>query len=405
MKILLMDLMRWASNRTQNSSSIMFQDWYEKTNMENDRDETVVLYDSVTAIPAVQAIMSLIYFFIFMLGVCGNVLVCHVVLRNKNMQTVTNFFIANLAMSDILLCIFAVPLTPLYTFIGRWIFGAALCHILPFAQGVSIYISTLTLTSIAVDRYIVIIYPFKPRMKVSTCIVIIFCIWIVACIFTSPYGIYMTVYKISTNFYCEEDWPEITVRHIFAFSTTILQFVLPFAIMAFCYLKVSLNLSERARLKPGAKSSRQEDVDRERKKRTNSMLIAMVAIFGGSWLPLNLFNLVGDLHEPTNHWEYKNITFLLTHVIAMSSTCYNPFLYAWLNENFRKEFKTVLPFNRNRPVAGRHPLANCNGTPTAQELLVTNNSFREKNLTARYVVDEDKVQLSTSVKPEFEEIN
>jgi hypothetical protein len=27
----------------------------------------------------------------------------------------------------------------------------------------------------------------------------------------------------------------------------------------------------------------------------------------------------------------------------MSSTCYNPFLYAWLNENFRKEFKKVLP--------------------------------------------------------------
>ncbi len=27
----------------------------------------------------------------------------------------------------------------------------------------------------------------------------------------------------------------------------------------------------------------------------------------------------------------------------MSSTCYNPFLYAWLNENFRKEFKQVLP--------------------------------------------------------------
>lgn len=27
----------------------------------------------------------------------------------------------------------------------------------------------------------------------------------------------------------------------------------------------------------------------------------------------------------------------------MSSTCYNVFLYAWLNDNFRKELKRILP--------------------------------------------------------------
>ena len=37
------------------------------------------------------------------------------------------------------------------------------------------------------------------------------------------------------------------------------------------------------------------------------------------------------------------MTFSLTHMLAMASTCYNPILYAWLNENFRKEFKEVLP--------------------------------------------------------------
>jgi hypothetical protein len=30
----------------------------------------------------------------------------------------------------------------------------------------------------------------------------------------------------------------------------------------------------------------------------------------------------------------------------MSSCCYNPFLYAWLNENFRKEFKKMLLLHR-----------------------------------------------------------
>ena len=35
--------------------------------------------------------------------------------------------------------------------------------------------------------------------------------------------------------------------------------------------------------------------------------------------------------------------FFAAHVIAMSSTIYNPFLYAWMNDNFNKEFRQVIP--------------------------------------------------------------
>lgn len=108
----------------------------------------------------VQAFFFFCYTTIFVLGVFGNVLVCYVVGRNRSMQTVTNFFITNLALSDILLCVLAVPFTPLYSFLGQWIFGQWLCHLVAYAQGTSVYISTLTLTSIAIDRFFVIIYPF-----------------------------------------------------------------------------------------------------------------------------------------------------------------------------------------------------------------------------------------------------
>jgi hypothetical protein len=97
----------------------------------------------------------------------------------------------------------------------------------------------------------------------------------------------------------------------------------------------------RCGLIAGAKNSRREEMDRERKRRTNRMLIAMVTVFGVSWLPLNTVNLVNDVNESTGDWPYYNLCFFMVHAIAMSSTCYNPFLYAWLNENFRKEFKQV----------------------------------------------------------------
>ena len=113
----------------------------------------------------VQAFFFICYTTIFVLGVFGNVLVCYVVGRNRAMQTVTNFFITNLALSDILLCILAVPFTPLYSFVGHWVFGRLMCHLVTYAQGTSVYISTLTLTSIAIDRYFVIIYPFQVGLR------------------------------------------------------------------------------------------------------------------------------------------------------------------------------------------------------------------------------------------------
>lgn len=55
--------------------------------------------------PEIQVCLSAIYVIIFVVGIFGNVLVCFVVGNNKAMQTVTNLFIANLSISDILLCV------------------------------------------------------------------------------------------------------------------------------------------------------------------------------------------------------------------------------------------------------------------------------------------------------------
>lgn len=222
-------------------------------------------------------------------------------------------------------------------------FGKLLCHLLPYAQGVSVYISAFTLMSIAIDRFFVIIYPFKPRMEIKICLLIIAAVWLAAAVLTMPYGWFMSLNTSEGTEYCQENWPQDESRIAFAFSTSVLQFVIPFTIISFCYMKVCLKLRERARCKPGAKSARKEEMERERTRRTNRMLIAMVVIFGASWLPLNINNLVQDFYQSADHWEFAAAFFMLAHAIAMSSTCYNPFLYAWLNENFRKEFKQVLP--------------------------------------------------------------
>ncbi|XP_046383225.1 prolactin-releasing peptide receptor [Ischnura elegans] len=319
-------------------------------NVTDDTPPSEVDPEDIILNKAVQASFYVLYTTIFVLGIFGNALVCYVVGRNRAMQTVTNLFITNLALSDVLLCTLAVPFTPIYTFLGSWIFGKALCHLVTYAQGTSVYVSTLTLTSIAVDRFFVIIHPFRPRMRMCTCVAIIVGIWAFSLIVTFPYAFFMSQSSWNDRYYCNEHWPSESSRQVFGALTASMQFVIPFFVITYCYIRVSLRLNDRARCKPGnktcglvKKSSKREEMDRDRKRRTNRMLIAMVTIFGMSWLPINLLNLINDVYIPISVWKYYYFCFFCAHSLAMSSTCYNPILYAWLNENFRKEFKQVLP--------------------------------------------------------------
>lgn len=59
----------------------------------------------------VAAMFIVAYVLIFLLCMAGNTLVCFIVLKNRNMRTVTNVFILNLAVSDLLVGIFCMPTT------------------------------------------------------------------------------------------------------------------------------------------------------------------------------------------------------------------------------------------------------------------------------------------------------
>ena len=284
-----------------------------------------------------------LYGFIFLVGNSGNCLVVFVVLRNKQMQTITNIFITNLALSDILMCSLAVPFTPLSFFMKRWVFGDILCHILPMTLGVSVYVSTLTSTAIAVDRYFVIVHPFKPRMKTSVCLLLILAIWVISISISLPLGIYAKVLEQDGEPVCMEHWPHTTSRQFFTATSLILQYIVPCAIISYCYSTVWGVLSTRTKSRMGTRSQSRNEIELKRKKKTNTMLVAMISIFVVCWLPLNAVLIILDYEKSFHSWSYHYLIFFIAHVTAMSSTLYNPFLYAWMNENFNKEFKTVLP--------------------------------------------------------------
>jgi len=60
-------------------------------------------------------------------------------------------------------------------------------------MGVSVHVSTLTSTAIAVDRYFVIVHPFRPRMKSGVCLMLIGAIWLISVSISLPLAIYQKV--------------------------------------------------------------------------------------------------------------------------------------------------------------------------------------------------------------------
>ena len=95
------------------------------------------------------------YVLVVAVGVFGNYLLLYVICRTRKMHNVTNFFIGNLAFSDMLMCVTCVPFTLAYAFNPRgWVFGRSMCYMVFLIQPVTVYVSVFTLTAIAVDRWV-----------------------------------------------------------------------------------------------------------------------------------------------------------------------------------------------------------------------------------------------------------
>lgn len=60
---------------------------------------------------AMTAVYCVAYLVVFVVGLVGNCFVIAVVYRSPRMRTVTNFFIVNLALADILVIVFCLPAT------------------------------------------------------------------------------------------------------------------------------------------------------------------------------------------------------------------------------------------------------------------------------------------------------
>ncbi|CAK5097176.1 unnamed protein product [Meloidogyne enterolobii] len=78
--------------------------------------------------------MILTFAIIFCLSVVGNSIVVVVILQQQSMRSVTNLYLLNLALSDLLLSVVCMPPTLVSSLVYCWVFGDLLCKLLAYLQ-------------------------------------------------------------------------------------------------------------------------------------------------------------------------------------------------------------------------------------------------------------------------------
>lgn len=99
----------------------------------SNEDYVLLIHDYIFP-SAVEWVLVLMYLIVFVTGLIGNFLVCFVVWRNRQMRTVTNFFIVNLSVADFLVILICLPPTVVVDITETWFLGRILCKIVHYLQ-------------------------------------------------------------------------------------------------------------------------------------------------------------------------------------------------------------------------------------------------------------------------------
>ena len=131
--------------------------------------------------------------------------------------------------------------------------------------------------------------------------------------------------------------PSMILFHtIYSISVTCIQYVIPLAIISYSYLRICYKLW--LSVTPGHQSDSTVSQDQQnlvKKRRAVIMLLLVVIIFSLCWFPYQVYFILNIVWPRINNFKYINLIFLISHWLAMSNSCCNPFIYCLCSPQFR----------------------------------------------------------------------
>uniref|UniRef100_A0A8D2JHF2 Free fatty acid receptor 1 n=1 Tax=Varanus komodoensis TaxID=61221 RepID=A0A8D2JHF2_VARKO len=192
------------------------------------------------AISLHDTLVLAVYIFAFLAGLPANLLAFYTFLgKVRKKPTPIDILLFNLTVSDVILLLF-LPFKMVEAASGMaWPLPAFLCPLTGFCYYSSIYISTLFLTAISVERYLGVAYPIKYKLnrRPAYAVAASFFFWLLAC---SHCSIVYIMSNSSNNSNCYEEFTDnqLDVLLPVRLELCITLFLLPFLISFFCYVNL-----------------------------------------------------------------------------------------------------------------------------------------------------------------------
>ena len=339
------------------------------------------------------------------LTVIGNILVLLSFNLERSLRKPANYFIASLAVSDLLIGMFSMPSYTLYLLIGYWPIGEIICDIWLSLDWTLCLVSQYTVLFITTDRYCSLKYPLRYRnwrtdKKVKAVIALV---WIVSSLsfFTTIIGwqYFVGERTIAPNT-CEV---QFLSDPLFSFLFTTAYYWIPLIVMITLYVRIyfialpnlrkqklvhareSTNCKDTATddIKPYAKDiaggkklneennrylrythqintitpsfqsysnnecSIQEDQNLSALKNRATKALRTISIILGtyalSWSPIHIMVFIKGI---CGSWDCINIhLFYFTYWLCYLNSSVNPFCYTFANAKFKITIFKILKFD------------------------------------------------------------
>ncbi|XP_040012585.1 coagulation factor II (thrombin) receptor-like 1, tandem duplicate 1 [Xiphias gladius] len=289
--------------------------------------------------------LPIIYIIVFLVGLPTNAMAIWVFLFRTKKKHPSSIYMANLALADLLFVIW-VPLKIAYHFNGNnWIYGEGLCKVLvAFFYG-NMYCSIAFIACISVQRYWAVVHPLS-RQQRSNCVAVSVSVtvWVVVWLVTIPLYLYDQEVRVTNlNILTCHDVTRPSQKKIAAgyfLTMGTLGFVVPTVVCIVSYVLM---------LKALRNSMADPAIARKRRKAV-VLIITVLVMFLVCFTPSNIMLLVHYIlllgEAPNNLYGF----YITTLCVASLNSCFDPFVYYFISEDFREHVKNTFLCRSERTV-------------------------------------------------------
>ena len=297
------------------------------------------------------------YAVIFVIALFGNSFGLFVVLKksSRSSTNVTNLFIANMAVADLLLTLTVMPFSVAFLYRGNlWfvgILGSITCKALFYAIPISISATVFTMMFISFDRFYAIFYPLKEKVfrkpKILSAI-----IWISSFLLMIPYVFLFQVRfnPIQNVYRCMQVWPwadpndltfKETYRVLKPFHVCV--FIIVYALPVFITIIIYALICRKFWLRkiPGNLTDSNRAAAEKSKRKVVRLLVIICVTFAVCWFPVYVNHYFWYVRPDLPNTLPVEVQLVFSW-LAHANSAINPCLYILLNSKFRKElFATI----------------------------------------------------------------